>query len=85
LTDAGGIQGMSGGPVYGGDGAVIGVFTATHRQRNQSIFVPYQNIANWVAGQMEGKDLASVKQSSAQTPAATGLPGQPRMMSHPSD
>ncbi|MEA9391328.1 trypsin-like peptidase domain-containing protein [Acerihabitans sp. TG2] len=65
LTDAGGIQGMSGGPVYGGDGAVIGVFTATHRERNQSIFVPYQNIANWIVGQMDGRDLASVRQSSS--------------------
>ncbi len=77
LTDAGGIQGMSGGPVYGGDGAVIGVFTATHRQRNQSLFVPYQNIASWVTGQMDGKDLASVKQSSALTPSATPKPTQP--------
>ncbi|WP_376766085.1 trypsin-like peptidase domain-containing protein [Acerihabitans arboris] len=65
LTDAGGIQGMSGGPVYVADGAIVGVFTATHPKRNQSIFVPYQNIAGWVAKEMDGKDLASLKKSEA--------------------
>ncbi|WP_410013922.1 trypsin-like peptidase domain-containing protein [Sodalis sp. C49] len=74
LTDAGGIQGMSGGPVYVADGAIVGIFTATHPKRRQSIFVPYQNIAAWVATEMDGKDLASVRKSTAMpdlpTPAA---------------
>ena len=51
LSDAGGIQGMSGGPVYGDHGDVVGVLTATHKQRNQTIFVPYQNISAWVTAE----------------------------------
>lgn len=71
LTDAGGIQGMSGGPVYVADGAIVGVFTATHPKRNQSIFVPYQNIAEWVTKEMDGKDLSSVRKSGALPAAPT--------------
>ncbi|XBS71677.1 trypsin-like peptidase domain-containing protein [Acerihabitans sp. KWT182] len=63
LTDAGGIQGMSGGPVYSADGAVVGVFTATHPKRDQSIFVPYQNIAGWVNQQLQGDDLAQLRKA----------------------
>ncbi|WP_413735017.1 S1 family peptidase [Sodalis sp. RH21] len=48
LSNAGGIQGMSGGPVYADNGKVVGVFTATHPERNQTIFVPYQEIAHWI-------------------------------------
>ncbi|WP_213992845.1 trypsin-like peptidase domain-containing protein [Sodalis sp. dw_96] len=48
LSDAGGVPGMSGGPVYAQDGAIVGVFTATHPKRNQTMFVPYQEIAGWV-------------------------------------
>ncbi|NDL62049.1 hypothetical protein [Acerihabitans arboris] len=48
LSNAGGIQGMSGGPVYGNNEAIIGVLTATHPKRDQTIFVPYQEISAWV-------------------------------------
>lgn len=70
LTDAGGIQGMSGGPVYDADGAVVGIFTATHAKRNQSIFVPFQDIAGWVARQLDGQDLASLRRSEDKPPKA---------------
>ncbi|WP_413724637.1 trypsin-like peptidase domain-containing protein [Sodalis sp. RH16] len=49
LSSAGGIQGMSGGPVYADNGKVVGIFTATHPERNQTIFVPYQEISNWLS------------------------------------
>jgi len=54
LSNAGGIQGMSGGPVYADNGMVVGVFTATHPERNQTIFVPYQEIAYWVSSETRG-------------------------------
>jgi len=53
LSDAGGVPGMSGGPVYGHDGAVVGVFTSTHPKRNQTMFVPYQEIAGWVTKEIK--------------------------------
>lgn len=53
LSDAGGIQGMSGGPVYGGDGAIVGVLTATHPKRHQTVFVPYQAISSWVTKEIK--------------------------------
>lgn len=61
LSDAGGIQGMSGGPVYGKNGAIIGVLTATHPKRHQTLFVLYQIIAEWVA--QEVNDPALVLQN----------------------
>jgi len=42
VTDAGSVQGMSGGPVINGRGEIVGIFFGFNAKKNVSYFVPYQ-------------------------------------------
>lgn len=50
-SNAGGIQGMSGGPVYSDDGYIVGVLIAVSSSRANefnTIFVPYSQFEKWL-------------------------------------
>lgn len=42
VTDAGSVQGMSGGPVINSRGEIVGIFFGFSSEKNVSYFVPYQ-------------------------------------------
>ncbi|WP_413729571.1 S1 family peptidase [Sodalis sp. RH22] len=47
-STSGVVQGMSGGPVYGDDDAVVGVVIAYNKRLGVSVFFPWQSIGTWV-------------------------------------
>ena len=50
-SNAGGIQGMSGGPVYSDDGSVVGVLIAVSTKNTNkfnTVFVPYIQFEQWL-------------------------------------
>lgn len=55
-SSAGGIQGMSGGPVYSEDGYIVGVLIAVSAKSSNdfhTIFVPYSQFEQWLVEAMK--------------------------------
>ncbi len=49
-TDAGSVQGMSGGPVLNSKGDIVGIFFAMDTKSGLSYFVPYQEFKSMIKG-----------------------------------